>query len=105
MPASERQEVSAEQYEVLKAVLGVDADTFRRTNLGQYIFDRVAMQEENLIEELIEAAAKSTDMNLVRISLDIAMQRMLPKFIDEAVSAGHGAEENIGQMEAASTED
>jgi methenyltetrahydromethanopterin cyclohydrolase len=101
----ERQEVTAEEMETIKAILGLDAATFRRTKLGQYIFDRCEMQEENLVEELIEIALVSTDLNVVRRALDIQMHRMLPKFIDEAVAAGHGAEENIRQQEAAESPD
>ena len=100
-----RHEVTAGEMETVRAILGLDAETFRRTKLGQYIFDRCAVQEETLVEELIEVALTSSDMDVVRRALDIQMHRMLPKFIDEAISAGHGAEENIRQQEAAESID
>lgn len=100
-----RQEVTPAQMETIKAVLGIDAETFRRTKLGQYIFDRIDMQEENLIEELIELALVSSDVAVVQRAMDIQMHRMLPKFIDEAISTGHAAEENIRMQEAAAAED
>lgn len=96
----ERQEVSAEQFETIKAILGLDAATFRRTKLGQYIFDRIEMQQENAVEELIELAAASSDLTVARKANEIAMHRMLPKYIEEAMQAGRAAEENIQQQES-----
>lgn len=91
-------EVSPEEFEVRKAVLGIDAETFRRTNLGQYIYDRISIQEEHLIEELISASPADVAKG-AELRADIRMHRMLPKFIDEAIGSGHVAERNIRQME------
>lgn len=96
---SAQKEVSPEQFEVIKAVLGADAETFKNTKLGQYIFDRIANEEERLIEELIELALESTDTKVVRRAMDINMHRMLPKFVNEAIQSGHAARRNIDQME------
>jgi anti-sigma factor RsiW len=95
----ERQEVSPEKYEVIKAVLGADAETFRRTSLGQYIYGRIANEEEQLIEELIAADPEDAKENR-RIRNEIYQRRTLPRFIDEAVQSGHAAQRNIEQMES-----
>ncbi len=98
--SDERQEITPEQFEVQKAVLGIDAETFRRTNLGRYVYDRAAMEEEKLIENLIEKASGSPDKDVCNLALRIQMQRMLPRYLDEAIGAGHAAENTIDQMEA-----
>lgn len=96
----QRQEVTPEQMEVLKAVLGADAETFKRTKIGQYIWGRIANEEEQLIEDLIAAAAKSVEPELQRISNEIYKRRTLPLFIEEAIQSGHAAQRNLEQMES-----
>lgn len=96
----ERREVTPEQFEVIKAVLGADAETFKRTKVGQYIFDRIAQEEEQLIETLIELAAVSSDEKVVNIALDIQMHRRFPLFVEEAIQTGHAAQRNLEQMES-----
>ena len=98
----ERQEVTPEQFEVIKAVLGADAEAFKRTKVGQYIYGRIANEEEELIEELIKAASTSTEPELQRLSNEIYKRRTFPKFIEEAIQSGHAAQRNIDQMESAS---
>lgn len=95
-----REEVSQEQFEVIKAVLGADAETFKRTKVGQYIFNRIQNEEEALIEQLIEAAGRSVEPDLQRISNEIYRRRTLPMFIEEAIQTGHAAQRNLEQMES-----
>ena len=95
-----RRELTPEQYQRVKAVLGIDAATFKSAPLGEYIFDRIDVEEEKLIEALVNEASNSTDKHLVQIALNIQMHRMLPKFIEEAIGAGHAAEDNLNQMDA-----
>lgn len=96
----ERQEVTQEQFEVIKAVLGADAEAFKRTKVGQYIYGRIANEEEQLIEQLIELGTVSSDQNIVNIALDIQMHRRFPLFVEEAIQSGHAAQRNIEQMES-----
>ena len=98
--SDQREEVSPEKYEVIKAILGADAETFKRTKLGQYIFGRIENEEVELIERLIHEASKCSDPKLIQMALDIQMRRMLPVFIDEAIQSGHASERNIQQMES-----
>ena len=86
-------------------MLGLDAEQFRRSKLGQYIYSQIQLQEDDLIEQLVQAAAVSSDATCVQLAINISMHRMLPAFVSEAVSSGRGAEQNLEQMEAASTED
>lgn len=97
--ADEREEVSPEQFEVIKAVLGADAEQFRRTKLGQYIYGRVANEEEELIEELIRSDPEDAKENR-RLRNEIYKRRAIPRFIDEAIQSGQAARENIDQMES-----
>lgn len=96
----ERQEVTPEQFEVIKAVLGADAEAFKRTKVGQYIYGRIANEEEQLIEQLIELGTVSSDQKVVNIALDIQMHRRFPLFVEEAIQSGHAAQRNIEQMES-----
>jgi hypothetical protein len=102
--SDERQEVSPEQYQLIKAELGIEGEQFKRTKLGQFIFDTIEREEENLIEDLIATASRSTDAELQRLCNEIYKRRILPMFIDEAISAGRAAEKNLAAMEAASTD-
>jgi hypothetical protein len=97
--AEEREPVTPEQYEVVKAVLGADAEAFQRGKVGQYIFNRLEMEEERLIEELI--AADPDDAKRGRlIRNDIYVRRSLPLFINEAIQTGNAAMRNLDQMES-----
>ena len=91
-------EVTPEQYELVRTILGQDAETFRRTKLGQYIYDRVESDEVQLIEELIEASLVSSDLDMTRRGLTMQRARIRPWVIDEAVASGHRASDNIDQM-------
>jgi hypothetical protein len=97
--SNERQSVSQEQFEVIKAVLGADAEAFKRTKLGQYIYDRILTEEEQLIEDLIAADPEDAKANR-EIRNEIYKRRTLPKFIEEAIQTGHAAQRNIEQMES-----
>lgn len=99
--ADDLEAVSPEQYEVIKAVLGADAETFRRTKLGQYIYGRVANEEEQLIEDLIAADPEDAKANR-EIRNEIYKRRIIPKFIDDAIQSGRVATRNIDQMESSS---
>lgn len=99
----ERQQVSTDQYEVIKAVLGADAEAFKRTTIGQYIWGRIANEEEALIEELVAADPDDAKENR-RIRNEIYKRRTLPMFIDEAIQSGHAAQRNLEQMEASQQE-
>jgi len=101
---NERQEVTPEQMEVIKAVLGADAEAFKRTKVGQYIGDRILNEEEQLIEDLIEAACTSADVKLVNIALEINMRRKFTLFLEEAIQTGHAAQRNLEQMETSQQE-
>ena len=96
--AGEREEITPDKREVIRSILGLDAETFKRTKLGQYIYDAIEGQELLLIEELIEASSASSDIDMVRRGMDIQMRRMLPKLVDEAIQSGHQASNNIDRM-------
>lgn len=100
----DRIEVTAEQFEVITAMTGIEAVDWFRSKAGQYVMDRIAMEEEKLIEDLIEAALKSPDAKVVKIALDINMHRTLPKYLNEAIQAGSNAEKNLDAMAAAEDE-
>ena len=94
-----KQEVSPQEYERIKALLGVDAETFQRTKLGQYMLGAAEAQEQSLIEELIELALQSTDTKVMQRAVQIQAARMFPKYIEDAVESGRAAFANLQAME------
>ncbi len=99
----ERHEVSHQEFTKIKAELGIDADTFRRTNLGKYIYDRCKIEEEQAIEELIEADPADVKKGY-ELRNEIYKHRAMPKFIDDAIRSGRRAEDELRQQEAANTD-
>ena len=95
-----KEEVTPEQYEVIKAVIGADAETFKRTKVGQYIMGRILNEEEQLIEQLIVKAMACSDPEIVNMALEIQMCRRFPMYLEEAIQSGYAAQRNIQQMES-----
>ncbi len=95
----ERQERTNNTPDMRQAILGQDAEYFRRSHLGKHIYQRIETEEQQLIEELLAAAVESTDSKIVNIGLDIMMRRRLTMFVDEAIQSGFAAERNIQQAE------
>ena len=95
----ERQETPRDTVDLRQTILGQDAEFFRRSHLGKHIYNRITTEEEQLIEDLLEAAVESTDSKVVNIALDVMMRRRLIMFVDEAIQSGFAAERNIQQAE------
>ena len=96
--SDERQEVSPEHMEEVRAILGADAEAFQRSNLGKYIFGCIANEEEQLIEELIAADPEDAKEQR-RIRNEIYKRATFRLFINEAIQSGDVARQNLQQME------
>ena len=94
----DREEVTAEQFEVIRAIVGMEAEDFRRSKLGKYIFDRNLNEEQELIEELIACDPNDVPKNH-SLRSDIQMRRMFEKYVNEAISSGRNAESNLDALE------
>ena len=94
----DREEVTAEQFEVIRAVVGMEAEDFQRSKLGKYIFDRNLNEEQELIEELIACDPNDVSKNQ-SLRSDIQMRRMFEKYVNEAISSGRNAESNLDALE------
>lgn len=97
--AGDKEEAAAAQADVIRAVLGQDAETFKRTKLGQYIYNRIADEYEALLDQLIIADPDDAKEQR-RLRHEIYMRTALPKFIEEAIQSGHAAERNIKQADS-----
>ena len=95
----ERQEKPAEQADVIRAVLGADAEAFKRTKVGKYIYGRIADEYEVLLDALILADPEDAKEQR-RLRHEINLCACMPKFIEEAIQTGHAASRNIEQMES-----
>lgn len=100
---SERQEITAQQYERIKATLGADAEMFKRTKLGQYIMDRCAVEVDKAFQALKSTPAEDTE-KIRHWQNEIWKHETFELWLDEAINSGHGAMQNLKQMETV-TED
>ena len=90
------EEVTAEQFQVQRALLGIDAESFWKSKVGRYIQDRIDVELGQLHEDLYQCdpndIAKAT-----QIRSEISVRRLLGKFVDEAIQSGLQAERELEQ--------
>jgi hypothetical protein len=92
MPTKE--EITQEEFLIKRAVLGLDAEQFKKSSVGRYIFDRIDMEIERLLEELYGCPAEDSGQNR-EIRNSITIRRLLIGFIDEAIASGLTAEREL----------
>ncbi len=99
-----RQEVTPQEYERIKALLGADAEMFKRTKLGQYILDRCANASESAMRQL-KKADPHDPKEIQHWQNEIWKNESFEIFLDDAISSGHLAMQNLERMEEADGED
>lgn len=95
----QRQEVTPQEYERIRAMLGNDAEAFKRTKLGQYIMDRAAHHVDQLTKELKRHDPVDTE-GIRTLQNEIWKHETFEQWIDDAINSGHAAMQNLLQMEA-----
>ena len=94
-----RQELTPQQYERIRADIGIDAETFKRTQLGQFILGHCERMAEEYTSKL--KRVDPNNVNLVReYQNEIWKHEAFENFLDEAISSGHAAVNNLQKMEA-----
>lgn len=91
-------EISEEEFETLRAMTGFQAEDFRRSQLGQYIFDHVDNELLQLQKDLFECDSFDGPKNQ-QIRNDMSIRYMFIKFVDEAMASGRIGEHNLEQMD------
>jgi len=96
---NQRQQVTQQEYERIKAMLGADAEQFKRTKLGQYILDRCANEAEKAATRLKKADPRDHE-TIQALQNDIWKHESFELFLDDAIHSGHLAMQNLEVMEA-----
>ena len=96
---NQRQEVTQQEYERIKALLGADAEMFKRTKLGQYILDRCANEAEANTRLLKKADPRDHEA-IQHLQNEIWKNEAFEMFLDDAIHSGHIAMQNLETMEA-----
>lgn len=100
-------QISRDDDEVLiRAKLGVEAESFEHSALGRFLEERAAMEREKLTEDLIKAVAKDpTDSAKLRqINNDIQVIDLFHNFLDEIKQSGRAAEMILEEQDALADE-
>jgi len=96
---NQRKEVTMQEYERIKAMLGADAEQFKRTKLGQYILDRCANSVDQAVNRLKAHDPKDAE-GIRDLQNDIWKNETFELFMDDAIHSGHLAMQNLEVMEA-----
>ena len=80
------------------ARIGMQVETFMRSEVGRYLIGRAEIQEKEAIEELIELDSWQW-LKVRKARNKIAMARSLRDWLADAVQAGIAAGANLQSME------
>ena len=97
MPAP--QEVTPQQYERIRADVGMDAETFKRTRLGTFILDHCARVSEKFTAELKRIDCNDAE-GVRTLQNEIWKHETFELWLDEAISSGRAAMHNLERMES-----
>lgn len=88
-----------DDMDVQKAQLGIEADAFRRSNLGRFLIDRAAVEIEQQMQALKDADSDDAKLNRdIRMRIKVAEQ--FTTWIEEAIRSGIEAERRINAEDA-----
>ena len=92
------QVVTQQEYERIKAMLGADAEMFKRTKLGQYILDRATNNVDKAVLKLKKHDPNDKD-GIRDLQNEIWKNETLGMWLDDAIQSGHAAMQNLEAME------
>ncbi len=99
MPQDEpREEVTENQFRIIKARLGIEAESFQNSHVGRYIYDRIDMDLEK-IRQLLEDTDPHEIDKCVAIRNDIQVRKLFDLWLKEAIRSGLAAETEIHESE------
>jgi hypothetical protein len=78
--------------------VGMQVETFLRSDVGRYITERAEMEERMLLDELVDVASNDFHNNR-RIRNEIAVLKKIKVWLGEAVTAGINAGMVIRQQD------
>ena len=96
MPA---EEVTQREFDMQMAKLGIEAEAFKRSALGKYLYDRAELEKEQAIKELVLVDDDDVKLNR-KYRNQIKVVDLFTQWIDEAINSGNAAAANIENEEA-----
>jgi hypothetical protein len=90
--------LTGEDLNIGRAQLGIDAEAFVASNIGRYLLNRAADEDDELIDQLIHC--KSTDVELnTEIRNKLQVTEMFRNWLSEAVNSGKIAHQTLEEQE------
>ncbi len=87
-------EVTEEQFRIVNARLGIEAESFENSHIGRYIYDRIDIDLEKFTQELV-ATDPSELSKCVEIRNNILVRNLFTLWIKEAIRSGLNAEHEL----------
>ncbi len=87
-------EVTREQFRIVRARLGIEAESFERSHFGQYIFDRIDRDLDKFTREMVETDPHKIE-KCVEIRNNIQVRNLFALWLREAIGSGLNAEQEL----------
>ena len=87
-------EVTEEQFRIVKARLGIEAESFQNSHVGRYIYDRIDVDLVKLTQELLDTNPSDVS-KCVEIRNNILVRNLFTLWIKEAIGSGLNAENEL----------
>lgn len=95
MPNKEpKQEVTHEEMQIIRARLGIEAESFERSHVGEYINLRIETDLDKFQQELIDTDPHDVE-KCVDIRNHILVRKLFTLWIKEAISSGLNAHQEL----------
>lgn len=93
-----REEVTEEQFRIVKARLGIEAESFQHSHVGRYIYDRIDNDLDKFQAELIATSPHDVE-KCVEIRNNILVRNLFTLWLKEAIGSGLNAEHELQEAD------
>jgi len=91
-------EVTEEQMQIIRARLGIEAESFRNSHVGRYIYDRCNNDLDKFRQDLENEDPHNVE-KCVEIRNYITVRKLFILWVDEAIRSGLNAEHELDEAE------
>ncbi|MEE8364192.1 MAG: hypothetical protein V3R76_00260 [Gammaproteobacteria bacterium] len=91
-------EVTQEQFRIIRARLGIEAESFERSHFGRYIFDRIDRDLDKFTQELVDEDPHNVE-KCVEIRNNLQVRNLFGLWLREAIGSGLNAEQELKEEE------
>lgn len=92
------EEVSQEEFRIIRARLGIEAESFERSHVGQYIYDQIDIDLDKFQAELLATSPHDVE-KCVEIRNNILVRNLFTLWIQEAIRSGLNAEYELNEAD------